>query len=135
MKVNNLIQKIQTMSSSANDRYEGRAIYPTFAFMSHSCNPNARTVIQVGGHFHQRISFFFVMKNSLSYFHQTLRFLLYFFKQTFGKSERVIIAFIISRRMAQWKCTLRGKLKRATRWFVHDLGILSMGSVNAKRNI
>ena len=28
-------------------RYEGRAIYPTFAFMSHSCNPNARTVIQV----------------------------------------------------------------------------------------
>jgi len=29
--------------------YEGRAIYPTFAFMSHSCNPNARTVIQEDG--------------------------------------------------------------------------------------
>ena len=62
MKVNNLIQKIQTTSSPDIDRYEGRAIYPTFAFMSHSCNPNARTVIQVGGHFHQRISFVFSWK-------------------------------------------------------------------------
>ena len=71
------------------------------------------------------------MRNSLSYFRQTVHFLLYFFKQTFVKSERGIIASIIARRMVQWKFMLRGKLKRATRWFVHDFkGISLMGIVN-----